>query len=150
MLRRLRDIRTSKGMSQADLAEKTGLSEFTISQLETGKREKARPATMFKLARALDVEVKDLTDWRDKNLEIGVQELQHIAEVSRLLDEMLIGAEDLEPDELKRRIPHIRRAQRLLHTGIENATAHAIEMHRIETGDVEEEAPETLQRTAIA
>ncbi len=59
-MRELRDIRIGRGMSQADLSEKAGVSEFTISELEAGKRPNPRPSTLRKLARALDVEVTDL------------------------------------------------------------------------------------------
>lgn len=47
-------------MSQADLYEKTGVSEFTISELEAGKRTNPRPSTLRKLAQGLGVEVTDL------------------------------------------------------------------------------------------
>ncbi len=59
-MRELRDIRIGRGMSQADLSEKAGVSEFTISELEAGKRPNPRPSTLRKLARGLDVEVTDL------------------------------------------------------------------------------------------
>ncbi len=59
-LRELRDIRIGRGMSQADLSGKTGVSEFTISELEAGKRPNPRPSTLRKLAQGLDVEVTDL------------------------------------------------------------------------------------------
>jgi transcriptional regulator with XRE-family HTH domain len=59
-LRELRDIRLRRGLSQADLSAKTGVAEFTISQIEAGKRANPRPSTLRKLAQALDVEVADL------------------------------------------------------------------------------------------
>jgi transcriptional regulator with XRE-family HTH domain len=46
-------------LSQLDLMKRTGLSQATISNLETGAR-KAQPRTVRKLAEALSVEVKDL------------------------------------------------------------------------------------------
>jgi len=46
-------------LSQADLAERSGVSEPTISDLEAGKREHPRPSTLRKLARGLGVEVAD-------------------------------------------------------------------------------------------
>ena len=59
-LRELRDIRLRRGLSQADLSAKTGVAEFTISQIEAGKRANPRPSTLRKLAQALEVEVADL------------------------------------------------------------------------------------------
>ena len=59
-MRELRDIRLRRGLSQADLSAKTGVAEFTISQIEAGKRANPRPSTLRKLAQALDVEVADL------------------------------------------------------------------------------------------
>jgi transcriptional regulator with XRE-family HTH domain len=38
----------------------TGVAEFTISEIETGKRASPRPSTLRKLAQALKVEVADL------------------------------------------------------------------------------------------
>jgi transcriptional regulator with XRE-family HTH domain len=47
-----------RGMNQVDLAKASGVAQNTISEIELGKRE-ARPATLRKLARALDVEIAD-------------------------------------------------------------------------------------------
>ena len=54
-------IRTMRGMNQVDLAEASGVSQNTISEIETGRRE-ARPATLGKLARALGVDIADFFD----------------------------------------------------------------------------------------
>ena len=51
-------IRTMRGMNQVDLAKASGVSQNTISEIETGRRE-ARPATLGKLARALGVDIAD-------------------------------------------------------------------------------------------
>ena len=58
-MRALRDIRLRRGFSQADLSAATGVAEYTISEIEAGKRT-ARPSTLRKLAQGLDVEVADL------------------------------------------------------------------------------------------
>ena len=47
-----------RGMNQVDLAKASGVAQNTISEIELGKRE-ARPATLRKLAWALDVEIAD-------------------------------------------------------------------------------------------
>ena len=57
-MRIVRDMRLRRGLSQADLSRLTGVAEFTISEIEAGKR-KPRPSTLRKLAKGLDVEVAD-------------------------------------------------------------------------------------------
>jgi transcriptional regulator with XRE-family HTH domain len=59
-LRKLREFRLRRGLSQADLSAVTGVAEFTISEIEAGKRANPRPSTLRKLAQALEVEVADL------------------------------------------------------------------------------------------
>ncbi len=73
----LRRIRHLRGMSQEDLAKTSGVSDFTISELESGKRPNPRPSTLRKLAAALGVEVAALygeevpgpKDFRPRSLE---------------------------------------------------------------------------------
>jgi transcriptional regulator with XRE-family HTH domain len=57
-LETLRRIRTIRGLNQVELAKASGVSQNTISEIETGRRE-ARPATLRKLARALNVDIAD-------------------------------------------------------------------------------------------
>ncbi len=59
-MRDLRSLRLRRGLSQADLSTKSGVSEFTISEIEAGKRPNARPSTARKLAAGLGVNVADL------------------------------------------------------------------------------------------
>ena len=59
-MRELREIRLRRGLSQADLSTMTGVAEFTISEIESGKRANPRPSTLRKLAHGLGVEVADL------------------------------------------------------------------------------------------
>ena len=59
-LREVREIRLRRGLSHADLSAMTGVAEFTISEIESGKRANPRPSTLRKLARGLGVEVTDL------------------------------------------------------------------------------------------
>jgi transcriptional regulator with XRE-family HTH domain len=67
-LRELREIRLRRGLSQADLSAATGVAEFTISEIESGKRANPRPSTLRKLAQALGVEVADLYGEADSPL----------------------------------------------------------------------------------
>jgi transcriptional regulator with XRE-family HTH domain len=58
-LERLRQIREQSGYSQQDLADASGVSQHTISEIELGRR-KPQGRTLRKLARVLGVEVPDL------------------------------------------------------------------------------------------
>jgi transcriptional regulator with XRE-family HTH domain len=70
-LRELREIRLRRGLSQADLSAMTGVAEFTISGIESGKRANPRPSTLRKLAQGLGVEVTDLYGELDSPLGIA-------------------------------------------------------------------------------
>ena len=52
--------RTHRGLTQAALAERSGVHEITISNIERGAYTNLRLATLAKLARALRVTVPDL------------------------------------------------------------------------------------------
>jgi len=58
-LERLRYIREQAGYSQQDLADESGVSQHTISEVELGRR-KPQGRTLRKLAKVLGVEVADL------------------------------------------------------------------------------------------
>ena len=57
-MERLRYIREQAGYSQQDLADESGVSQHTISEIELGRR-KPQGRTLRKLARVLGVEVAD-------------------------------------------------------------------------------------------
>ena len=57
-MKELRRIRKLKGLTQVELAALSGVSQYTITEIETGRRE-PRPSTLHKLAEALGVEVAD-------------------------------------------------------------------------------------------
>lgn len=56
----LATIRAEKGLTQAELAKKAGISRTIINQLETGAREVTTSKTMLKIARALDAPIADI------------------------------------------------------------------------------------------
>jgi transcriptional regulator with XRE-family HTH domain len=60
-LERLRHIREQAGYSQQDLADESGVSQHTISELELGRR-RPQGRTLRKLAQVLGVEVADLRE----------------------------------------------------------------------------------------
>lgn len=56
---RLKYLRTSRGLSQAQLAKEAKVSQPTIAQIESGKKDPS-VETLRKIARVLDVEVASL------------------------------------------------------------------------------------------
>jgi transcriptional regulator with XRE-family HTH domain len=52
--RRFREVRTSKGITQADVASETGLSRQSVANIELG-RQRFMLHTLFDVARALGV-----------------------------------------------------------------------------------------------
>jgi transcriptional regulator with XRE-family HTH domain len=58
-LPRLREWRERRGLTQAELSQRSGTNPTTISRIEGGKRG-AHPSTARKLAEALGVEIDDL------------------------------------------------------------------------------------------
>jgi transcriptional regulator with XRE-family HTH domain len=63
---RLRRLRTERGLTQEQLAERAGVSVDIVKKLEQGKRDSARLTTLAALADALDVGLAELTDKRPR------------------------------------------------------------------------------------
>ncbi len=59
---KLNRLRRSKGMTQAELSQASGVAQSTITHIESGKHERPHPGTLRKLARALGVEIADLLE----------------------------------------------------------------------------------------
>lgn len=59
MKNRLKVIRAERNWSQADLAERLGVSRQTINAIETGKYDPSLPLA-FKLARLVGMKIEDL------------------------------------------------------------------------------------------
>ena len=60
---RVQFMRKKKGLSQAQLAEKSGLADSTISHLESTSVYTISLVTLFRIAVALEVEPKALLDF---------------------------------------------------------------------------------------
>lgn len=60
MKTQIKEQRIKMGMSQDQLAEKSGVARTIISQLETGQRTVTTTETMLKIARALECSVADI------------------------------------------------------------------------------------------
>lgn len=58
---RLQTLRERQVLTQAELAQKAGISELSVHKIETGQQQ-PRPATIRKLARALKVKAGDLME----------------------------------------------------------------------------------------
>ena len=59
---KLREVRQRLFVTQAELAERTGIAEATLSRLENGVQ-RPRISTVRKIAEALGVAPEDLVDW---------------------------------------------------------------------------------------
>jgi transcriptional regulator with XRE-family HTH domain len=53
---RLRELRTAKGWTQQELAERSGVPQYTISRLESGEPESVNLTHLEQLADALEVD----------------------------------------------------------------------------------------------
>ncbi len=60
---KLRQVRTEKGLTQAELSKRSGVSRSKISQYESGQMFPQVP-TLLKLANALDCTMNDLVEQR--------------------------------------------------------------------------------------
>ena len=93
--RRIRRIRTARGLSQSELGEKVGLSSDRVQKYENGIR-KPKMDLMKKLAAALDVDTLAFTD-PDVSNHIGL--MYGLFEIEELFD---IKVEEQGPDVLVR------------------------------------------------
>jgi transcriptional regulator with XRE-family HTH domain len=69
--RRLKSIRETRGLSQAELGEKSGVPSLMISHFETGARPSAAAATLVKLANALQTSIDYLLARTDDPIATG-------------------------------------------------------------------------------
>ena len=58
---RVRDLRTAKGWSQADLADKLDVSRQSVNAVETGKFDPSLPLA-FRIARLFGKKIEDVFD----------------------------------------------------------------------------------------
>lgn len=57
---RIREIRESKGISQTELSERSGISRATIWKLETDDKAVTMTSTLLKIASALGVSLDEI------------------------------------------------------------------------------------------
>lgn len=60
MNNKLAEIRSAKGMTQTELANRSGVSRTLINQLESGVRDVITSRTMVKLSQALETPIADI------------------------------------------------------------------------------------------
>ena len=63
MKNKLRELRSERNWSQAELAERLGVSRQTINAIETGKYDPSLPLA-FALARLFKLKIEDMFDDR--------------------------------------------------------------------------------------
>jgi transcriptional regulator with XRE-family HTH domain len=90
-LERLRHIREQAGYSQQELADESGVSQHTISEIELGRR-KPQGRTLRKLAKVLGVEVRDFFGELDSPLGQALPEREYGA----ILEELGFPPEQIE------------------------------------------------------
>ena len=79
MTTKLQAVRLSKGLTQADIVKRTGITQSTISQFEAGIRNftNARVDTVVKIADALGVtDVRELLDGYGVQFDMNKMELR--------------------------------------------------------------------------
>ena len=59
---KVKRLRRGKAWTQVQLAEESGVAQSTIAQIESGVRKEPHPATLGKLANALEVSPADLLE----------------------------------------------------------------------------------------
>lgn len=57
----LKEIRENKGMTQNELAQKSGVGRITINRIENNRQLDIKTGTIVKLANALEVSINELT-----------------------------------------------------------------------------------------
>lgn len=63
---RLRDSIAARGITLAELSQRTGVSVVNLSVLKNGRARAIRFSTLAKLCEALDCQPGDLLSWRDR------------------------------------------------------------------------------------
>jgi transcriptional regulator with XRE-family HTH domain len=75
--KRLKQLRTSSRLTQEKLSIATGLSQTYISGLESGTRNPSIK-TLDKLAKALDVSISDITNFKDYQIKEHSRKTKHL------------------------------------------------------------------------
>ncbi len=82
---RIAQIRRRRGMTQEEVADRAGISKDVIVKLEQNRRKGARVSTMHAIARALDVETRELLGPGVEISEADNGDSAHLLELRRIL-----------------------------------------------------------------
>lgn len=99
--KRIKQYREKVGLTQFQLAEKIGVSEFYISALETGRRNPGRK-TLVKLANEMKIPIEALLDIEtDNGLKFAAEELYNkINVLPKIQQQQVLNILDFIIDEL--------------------------------------------------
>jgi transcriptional regulator with XRE-family HTH domain len=144
---RLAELRERRALTLRELAEMSNVAADTINQIELGHR-KARPSTLRKLARALDVEVADF--FKEPALpkvetprEAGLLEQKRGAELRELLDSLRKTAQPIMEQDDQTIAAH-RQTLARMKAGMGVADAYFVEDESPEQAQLEAEALDFL------
>src|SRR5262249_7866508 len=87
---RLEEWRLDRGMTQRDLAQRSGLAFSRVNEIETGKRT-ARPSTLRRLAATLDVEDWELHNYPREEYAFAPQVGRAVDRLWRVFNTLVIG-----------------------------------------------------------
>jgi transcriptional regulator with XRE-family HTH domain len=93
-MKRLKELRTEKGLSQARLAARAELDPSTVNQVESGARE-ASPSTLRKLADALEISLYELLE--EEGPKAQAADLDRLPPMARRTLQRLLRAKE-DPD----------------------------------------------------
>jgi transcriptional regulator with XRE-family HTH domain len=96
---RLREIRRERGLTQEQLAARSGVSAVTVRKLEQGAKSTARIPTLAKLANALGVPLSELLEQRERfgGTDKGLLPLRDALQAPGILPGLAWPAADTEP-----------------------------------------------------
>jgi len=97
--KRITQIREERGMNQAGLAQKAGITPAAVSQIESGKRTPTTPV-LHRIANVLEVSIDYLTGRTD---EVKLEDLLQQDEVQQFYR----GFQSLDPEDKKLIQQHI-------------------------------------------
>lgn len=112
---RIRDLRRLAGLSQAALASQTGVSEATLSRIETGKSE-ATAAHLYRLAAYLQIEIGDFFTQSARPIHSGARS------ITRSGDGVEYGSEFM-----RARVLCTDLSRKIMHPFIDTIAAHTVE-----------------------
>ncbi|HEX5494346.1 MAG TPA: helix-turn-helix domain-containing protein [Mycobacteriales bacterium] len=125
-------IRTRRGMTPEELAERSGVTVATVRKLEQGGRATARVSTLHRLARGLSVRTSDLfgvaqpEPANGETQQVGLMALRHVLTPARSVPVEPFADDDGGEPDLARLRASVDAANRLYHHDDYPATSRAL------------------------